>query len=132
MKWPLVQDSLWHYNRVIQGLLTSSMYSRFLFSLCLYSFSSFLWCLLKNKDSKLELSEDLTIPLLQCILQKLFTLLNNHFIYLNQIFMYMPAWRKKNGKTDKNMLGKLQESSLDVCLKSPISENFPLSKTTYF
>ena len=46
----------------------------------------------------------------------------------------MPAWRKKkkNGKTDKDMLGKLQESSLAVCLKPPISENFPLSKTTYF
>ena len=45
------------------------------------------------------------------ILQKLFILLNHHFIYLNQIFMYMPAWRKKNGKTEKDMLGELQESS---------------------
>ena len=44
--------------------------------------------------------------------------------------MYIPAWRKKNGKTDKDMLRKLQESSLAVCLKPPISKNFPLSKTT--
>ena len=38
---------------------------------------------------------------------------------------------EKNGKTDQDKLGKLQESSLDVCLKPYITENFPLSKTTY-
>ena len=45
--------------------------------------------------------------------------------------MYMPAWRKEKWK-DKGVLGKLQASSLALCLKPPVSENFPLSKTTHF
>ena len=60
-----------------------------------------------------------------------------HFVkqpfYISEPNFYVYAcMEKKNGKTDKDMLGKLQDSSLAVCLKPPISENFPLSKTTYF